>query len=255
MTTHHASPFEKIKSAIKAVLPAALIFHFNFLVAKLKLLAFRKRVGRGTFIDRTVNVFGWRHIRIGENTLISEGSWLNVNSRIENHEHLIIGNYCYIGRRNLVSSSRQLIINDYVMTNNECKFLGSNHIFDNPWDPYISTGTTDDGILKIGANTWIGAAVIVLGNVQIGHGSIIGAGSVVTKNIPPFSIAVGNPCKVIKRYNFKENFWQKVEDFQKSPDLEFLIPAEEDYISKLRQTKKKFLMPVMAATSRYGDLP
>lgn len=244
-----------LKRCIQKCLPAALNFYFNFLKAKLRLLAARKRIGKGTFIDKTVNVFGWKHIRIGENTLVGEGSWLNVNSRVENHDHIIIGNYCYIGRRNLISSSKQLIINDYVMTSNECKFLGSNHVFENPWEPYILTGTTDDGILKVGANTWVGAAVIVVGNVQIGHGSIIGAGSVVTKNIPPFSIAVGNPCKVIKRFNFKESCWQKVEDYNKSPELELLIPSEEDYIAKLRQNSRKFSMPVMAATSKYGDLP
>ncbi|MBL4677498.1 MAG: hypothetical protein JKY70_15040 [Mucilaginibacter sp.] len=57
-------------------------------------------------------------------------------------------------------------------------------------------------------NVWIGETVSVLPGVTIGKGSIIGASAVVTKNIPPYSIAVGNPAKVIKTYNFESNSWE-----------------------------------------------
>lgn len=50
-------------------------------------------------------------------------------------------------------------------------------------------------------NCWLGGGVIVLPGVTIGDGSVIGAGSVVTKDIPPDSVAVGNPCRVIRRIN------------------------------------------------------
>lgn len=52
--------------------------------------------------------------------------------------------------------------------------------------------------------------MIILPNVHIGKKSIIGAGSVVTKKIPEFCIAVGNPAKVIKKFDIKENKWKKV---------------------------------------------
>lgn len=52
--------------------------------------------------------------------------------------------------------------------------------------------------IKIGANCWLGGGVIVLAGVEIGEGTTIGAGSVVTKNIPPRCVAVGNPCRVLK---------------------------------------------------------
>ena len=48
-------------------------------------------------------------------------------------------------------------------------------------------------------DVWIGSRCVILGNVRVGRGSVIGAGSVVTKDIPPFSIAVGVPCKVVKK--------------------------------------------------------
>jgi acetyltransferase-like isoleucine patch superfamily enzyme len=50
----------------------------------------------------------------------------------------------------------------------------------------------------IGDDCWIGGNVVILPGVRIGEGCTIGAGSVVTKDIPPFSVAVGSPCKVIK---------------------------------------------------------
>lgn len=57
--------------------------------------------------------------------------------------------------------------------------------------------------IKIGNNCWLGGGVIVLPEVTIGDGSVIGAGSVVTKNIPANSVAVGNPCRVIRQINQK----------------------------------------------------
>ena len=119
-------------------------------------------------------------------------------------------------------------------------------------EPYIATGTTNDDTLKIGANVWIGAGVIVLGAVSVGHGSIIGAGSIITKDIPPFSIAVGNPFRVIKRFDFKTNQWCRVENFD--INLEKLMPSEEEYLKILQRNKPNINMPIMAATSRYGDL-
>lgn len=64
--------------------------------------------------------------------------------------------------------------------------------------------------VKICQNAWLGEFVCVLPGVTIGEGSIIGTMSVVTKDIPPYCIAVGSPAKVIKKFNFKTNKWEKV---------------------------------------------
>ena len=65
--------------------------------------------------------------------------------------------------------------------------------------------------VHIGDKVWVGESVCILPGVTIGECSIIGAGSVVTKSIPPYSIAVGTPAKVIKRYNFDTRSWIKVD--------------------------------------------
>ncbi|WP_286438487.1 CatB-related O-acetyltransferase [Bacteroides acidifaciens] len=61
----------------------------------------------------------------------------------------------------------------------------------------------------IGNDVWIGFGAMVIGGVKIGDGAIIGAGSIVTKDIPPFAIAVGSPAKVIK-YRFSEETIEKI---------------------------------------------
>ena len=62
--------------------------------------------------------------------------------------------------------------------------------------------------VKICKNVWLGEMVCVLQGVTIGEGSIIGAMSVVTKDIPPYSIAIGSPARVIKTFNFEINSWE-----------------------------------------------
>ena len=62
----------------------------------------------------------------------------------------------------------------------------------------------------IGDNVWLGEKVAVLPGVRVGHGVVVGAGSVVTKNIPDYCIAVGVPAKVIKRYDFSTSTWVSV---------------------------------------------
>jgi lipopolysaccharide O-acetyltransferase len=58
-------------------------------------------------------------------------------------------------------------------------------------------------------NVWLGEFVSVLPGVTIGKGSIVGANSVVSKNLPPYVIAVGTPAKPIKKFNFETNKWEK----------------------------------------------
>ena len=63
--------------------------------------------------------------------------------------------------------------------------------------------------IKIEDGVWIGNSVIILPGVKIGKKSIIGAGSVVCKSIPDYCVAVGNPARIIKRYDHSSNIWRK----------------------------------------------
>jgi maltose O-acetyltransferase len=89
-------------------------------------------------------------------------------------------------------------------------------------------GYTKIGRIEISENCFLGDSVIVLPNVKIGQNSIIGAGSVVTKNIPPNSIATGNPAKIISTVNEYINKIKNVSKCKKIFDEEYFIENLDD---------------------------
>lgn len=123
---------------------------------------------------------------------------------------LKIGNDCYIGQRNSFLVGADIIIGDKVLMASDICITSENH-GDNPIDKKGYGGQA----LKLNPvfieeGCWIGEKVTILPGVKIGKKSIIGAGSVVTKDIPSYCIAVGNPAIVIKRYDFNQNVWISV---------------------------------------------
>ena len=101
--------------------------------------------------------------------------------------------------KDFVCHSRIVTIHGNVMMGEEVMFLGGGHKFDNP-DVYIGAeGDLPDSPLEIGYDVWIGPRVIVLpGCKKIGAHSIIGAGAVVTHDVPDYAIVAGNPAKIIR---------------------------------------------------------
>lgn len=192
----------------------------------------RKHVGKRTFIHHTVQVLGWSGVRVGHDSALSEGVWLNVNKRDVQYG-ILIGDHCLIGRRNFFSSGQTIQVGSYVMTGLDVRLLGASHVLSSPYIPYLISEASYDGDIVIGTNCWLSDSVIVLGGVTIGHGSLIGAGALVTKSIPPFSIAVGNPCRVIKRYDFLSQQYVALKNW--TDDLEQAIPSEESYLQRLEQ--------------------
>lgn len=213
----------------------------------------RRHVGTGSHIDRTAHVLGWRSVRIGEHSIVSADCWLNVNDLPNGSPQITVGDFCFIGRRNMLSSGRLLRLGDYCLTGPDCRFLGSDHIFDDPFMPYVSTGATKEGVIELGANCWLGAGVAIVGNVKIGHGSVVGAMTLVNKDVPPFSLVVGNPCKVIKRYDMGKRTWVAAD--QLSSDHERMLPDENAYVTILRGARPQVTMPRAAASKNMGDWP
>ena len=86
---------------------------------------------------------------------------------------------------------------------------GLNHGYKDINTP-ISKQPTSTSKITVEDDCWIGANVVITAGVTIGKHCVIAAGAIVTKNIPPFSIAAGNPAKVIKQYNFETKEWAKI---------------------------------------------
>lgn len=103
---------------------------------------------------------------------------------------------------NFKTLNRVLKIGNYLMMAEDVLFLGGNHKFDRIDIPMGHQGGNDKTPLTIDDDVWIGARAIVLpGCKHVGKGVIIGAGSVVTKDIPDYAIVGGNPAKIIKFRN------------------------------------------------------
>ncbi|MEZ9628233.1 DapH/DapD/GlmU-related protein [Vibrio breoganii] len=83
----------------------------------------------------------------------------------------------------------------------ELLVIARNHSFQSLTKPMNKQGVQPEGTVKVGDDVWIGQRVIILPNIKVGNGVIIGAGSVVTKNIPDFAIVAGNPAKIIRYRN------------------------------------------------------
>jgi galactoside O-acetyltransferase len=105
-------------------------------------------------------------------------------------ETFIAPNVCIAGPGNIKIGKRCMIAS-------HSGIYGNNHIFADPLTPIKYQGVTHQGIV-IEDDCWLGHGVTILDGVTIGKGSVIGAGAVVTKDIPPYSVAVGMPAKVIR---------------------------------------------------------
>ena len=209
-------------------------------------------LGAHSVIHPTAQVLGWKNVQIGERTIISEHCWLNVNDRESGETAISIGSHCFFGRRNFLSSGSRIVIGDYCLTGVDCHFLGSDHVMDDPFRPYLTTGTTGGGEIIVGPNCWFGASIEVLKGTTIGYGCIIGAGAVVRGQIPPLSVVVGNPGRIIKRYDVRTKQWVAIADFSSAAEKEY--PSEAEYLARLRQAAPTFRGPLVASGSDFGDL-
>lgn len=129
-----------------------------------------KNVGTEVNLDRNVNILDWNKISIGNN------SGFGMNSRIGSVK---IGNN--------------------VMMGPDCLILTKNHNFSDINVPMCKQGYQNDKPVVIGDDVWIGQRVVILPGIKIGSHSIIGAGSVVTKDVDKYSVVAGNPARLIKQ--------------------------------------------------------
>lgn len=112
-----------------------------------------------------------------------------------------LGNKSGLGT-NFKMLNREVTIGNYLMMGEDVLFLGGGHNFDRTDVPMGEQGGKEKTPLTIADDVWIGARVIILpGCTKIGKGVIIGAGSVVTKDIPDYAIVGGNPARIIRHRN------------------------------------------------------
>ena len=121
---------------------------------------------------------------------------INIEKNVRISDQTIIGKKSGIGENSILSG--QVIIGDNVMIGPELMCYTTNHQTERTDIPMIEQGFAKMKPIVIGNDVWIGSRVIILGGVRVGDGAVIGAGAVVTHDVPEYSIVGGNPAKVIK---------------------------------------------------------
>jgi len=157
--------------------------------------------GKASLLSRPIALTKPQHIRIGENVNIRPGARLEVIVLHPlNPPELRIGNNVGIEQNVHIVCHHRVIIEDNVSVTANCSIVDTTHPFDDlPYDAKVGAHIQDDdGFVEIGKGTFLGIGCVVLPNVRIGKGCVIGAHSVVTRDIPDYSVAVGAPAVVIR---------------------------------------------------------
>jgi acetyltransferase-like isoleucine patch superfamily enzyme len=146
-----------------------------------------------------------RNIHISDNVYIDSKAILRImkSCRLYIGEGTYIGPFCHIA-----GTQNRIIIGKKVLLAPRIYISTTNRKYDDVETPIIDQGYVSKGDVVIEDETWIGINSCILSGVKIGKHSIIGANSVVTKDIPSYSLAAGNPAVVIKRYDFENRKWE-----------------------------------------------
>ena len=163
----------------------------------------------GVSFGALVQVLGIRNMAIGTGTCIGDSSWLNVCVRDE-HVRMRIGNSVLVGRQGFLSTGGYLEIGDYCVFAPRVYISDADHIYTDITQPILQQGATLNRSVIIEENCWLGINTVISGNLTVGRGSVIGANTVVIRDIPPFSVVVGNPAQIVKMYSPLSETWERV---------------------------------------------
>jgi acetyltransferase-like isoleucine patch superfamily enzyme len=182
----------------------------NFIARKLYFLINKnkfKLLSSSSTVKQLLRVDGKENISIHDNVVIQKGTWLAAVPLTEASLcHLSIGEGTIIGHLNHIFATGEIYIGRNVLTADKVFISDNQHEFSDVNTPILSQGIKQLSKVVIGDGSWIGENVCVIG-ASIGKNSVIGANSVVTKDIPDFCVAVGSPARIIKRYDFTTRSW------------------------------------------------
>jgi acetyltransferase-like isoleucine patch superfamily enzyme len=161
-------------------------------------MARRRSFARWPIQGNVLEMLREGRLELGEHVLFEPGVWLTAQAPAR----IRIGTGTFLNLGVQVAAADLVEIGAYCMFANGCFITDANHRFDDPERPVPWQGFTSKGPTRIGDNVWCGANVVVTSGVTVGERCVIGANSVVTGDLPPFSIAAGAPAKVIKTIEF-----------------------------------------------------
>lgn len=164
---------------------------------------FYHKRGRNTIIFPRcrLDLLPFNHFSMGNNTTLEDFTIVNNGVGA-----VVLGNNVFIGASNVIIGP--VTIHDDVILAQHVVMSGLNHGFKEVSTPFCRQPVTTAEIV-IGEGCWIGANAVITAGVRVGKFSIVAAGSVVTKNVPEYTIVGGNPARILKQFNHQTKDWEK----------------------------------------------
>jgi len=213
------SRWSQVKEALLTLLVGGIPQPFGIRFRRYLYRLIFARQGKTCSVYKDVDIIGGKSIEIGDNVKINRGTCLNgkaCNSKIclgngtvlergvyikvtgSGNCHIEIGENARVGAYTCMADPGHIKIGQSCLISSHVGIYANQHTFANSNQETRQQGFTAEGIV-IENDCWLGTGVKVMHGVTIGRGSVVGAGAVVTKDLPPYSVAVGVPVKVISR--------------------------------------------------------
>ena len=154
---------------------------------------------------------GSRYVDIGDDVYLARDVWLNlVQESAVDASKIVLKRGCKIGRRSTISARNHIELGEDVLLAPAVLIMDHNHQYSDPTVPIHAQGVTNGGRITIEENCWIGYGAVICcarGELLVGRNSVIAANSVVTKNVPSYSVVGGNPARILKQYDLSARAW------------------------------------------------
>lgn len=165
---------------------------------------FYHKKGKHAVIRRRtrIDVVPFNKFEIGDYSTIED--FCTINNGVGD---VIIGKHTRIGMSNVLIGP--VTVGNYVILAQNVVMSGLNHSYEDIHLP-VSKQKVSTALITIEDECWIGANAVITSGITLGRHSVVAAGSVVTKTIPPYSVVAGNPARVIKQYDFETKQWARL---------------------------------------------
>lgn len=165
------------------------------------------RIGKGVTFQNPDAIHFGNGVGIGDNTCFLP---LKEYAGVRYTPQITIGDGCWIGARNSFAAINGISIGNHVLFAGYVHITDHSHGYEDITRPIAPQKLISKGPVVIEDDCWLGFGCEILSGVHIGKHSIVAARSVVTKDVPAYSIVAGNPARVVKTYNFETKQWEIV---------------------------------------------
>jgi len=151
-------------------------------------------------------------IKLGNSVIIRNNAWLNTFdlSAVDREPKIVIDDCCVVNAQVVISAKNRIHLERDIMVSACALIMDHNHAYEDISVPIKAQGLTPGGTIRIEQGCWIGhgaAIVCSQGELVIGRNSVVAANALVTRSFPPYSVIVGNPARLARRFDAEKGIW------------------------------------------------